>query len=325
MPINFYPRTSLTGGVAGSLDNLDGADLADLDIAMVGQTAVDAKFYVLDDDSGAAESSPGVIAPDTNPGTKRWILLGHTGASFTVGNTIITDGVLTDSGPFQITTTGQIILNASTSISIPLGAVLVGANNSKRGYISLYGDANTQGGTVYLYTGTAHDTYIDYFQIRPNENDLEIGSASDPDVIKLIGNASADSIDSVTITRPLIANSTLDTLAANEWSKPQNVDETALTSTSNAVAWDASSVQTGLHTLTENTTISAPSNLKAGATYILRVVQAAGVYTLAFNAVFKWGAATAPTAPAANGDVLILSFYSDGTNMYGVEAVREEA
>jgi hypothetical protein len=122
-----------------------------------------------------------------------------------------------------------------------------------------------------------------------------------------------------------VGATSMDTTAANEWTKSQNFDETTLTSTSNAVAWDAESNQCALHTLTENTTIGAPSNLKAGATYILRVVQAAGVYSLAFNAVFKWGTASAPTAPAANGDVIILSFYSDGTNMYGIEAVREEA
>jgi hypothetical protein len=112
---------------------------------------------------------------------------------------------------------------------------------------------------------------------------------------------------------------------AAEWTKQQNIDETAITSTTNAVAWDTDTAQCAVHTLTENTTISAPTNLNAGGVYTLRVVQAAGLYTLAFNAVFKWGAQEAPTAPAASGDVVIFSFYSDGTNMYGVEFIREEA
>jgi hypothetical protein len=112
---------------------------------------------------------------------------------------------------------------------------------------------------------------------------------------------------------------------AAEWTKQQNIDEAAITSTSNATAWNTDNAQCALHTLTENTTISAPTNLNAGGVYTLRVVQAAGVYTLAFNAVFKWGAADTPTAPAASGDVVIFSFYSDGTNMYGVEFIREEA
>ncbi len=110
-----------------------------------------------------------------------------------------------------------------------------------------------------------------------------------------------------------------------EWTGQQNFNEAAITSSSNAVAWDLDDAQCAVHTLTENTTISAPTNMNAGATYMLRVVQAAGVYTLAFNAAFKWGQAAASVAPAASGDVIILSFYSDGTNMYGVEGVREEA
>ena len=117
----------------------------------------------------------------------------------------------------------------------------------------------------------------------------------------------------------------IDTLFANEWTKAQSFDEAAITSTSNAVAWNVTVAQCAVHTMTENTTISAPSNIKAGATYVIRIVQAAGVYTLAWNAVFKWGAGDAPVAPAASGDVILVSFYSDGTNMYGVESIREEA
>ena len=114
------------------------------------------------------------------------------------------------------------------------------------------------------------------------------------------------------------------TSTAAEWTAQQNFNEYALTS-GTAVAWNMDLAQTALLTLGHNATISAPSNLNAGATYILRVVQAAGVYSLAWNAVFKWGAADTPAAPAASGDVCIFSFYSDGTNLYGVEAIREEA
>ena len=74
MPINFYPRISLIGGNPGSLDNLDGAPLNDLDIAMVGE-GTNAKFYILDDDLDEAEVNPGIIVPDANPGTKCWVLL----------------------------------------------------------------------------------------------------------------------------------------------------------------------------------------------------------------------------------------------------------
>jgi len=73
MATNFYCRTSLIGGGAGSVDEIDGAGLADLDAAFV-QVFGTFYPYTLDDDSGAAESSPLIISPDTNPGTKRWLL-----------------------------------------------------------------------------------------------------------------------------------------------------------------------------------------------------------------------------------------------------------
>ncbi len=74
MPINFYPRLSLTGGVAGSLDNLDGAiPLQVGDVALVGEGTT-ASVYIATAD-GNAESSPDIIVPDTNPGSWNWVLL----------------------------------------------------------------------------------------------------------------------------------------------------------------------------------------------------------------------------------------------------------
>jgi hypothetical protein len=73
----FYGATSLTGGGGGALDKISGAILADGDGAAV---IIDGQVYIyhLDATSGASESSPAVIAPDTSPGTKRWILVGIT-------------------------------------------------------------------------------------------------------------------------------------------------------------------------------------------------------------------------------------------------------
>ncbi len=72
MANNFYAAIVLIGGGTGALDAIDGAALADSDAAIV-QTDGTAYFYHLDATSGAAESSPDVITPDTNAGTKRWI------------------------------------------------------------------------------------------------------------------------------------------------------------------------------------------------------------------------------------------------------------
>lgn len=78
---NIYGATALTGGASGALDEIDGADLADKDIALVAVQTDSLYVYVLDADSAAAENSPTVISPDTNAGDKRWLLISITAAS----------------------------------------------------------------------------------------------------------------------------------------------------------------------------------------------------------------------------------------------------
>ena len=85
-----YHFTDLTGGAATALDSIDGNSLLDKDRAFVIAAGV---FYIyeLDADSGLAESSPDVISPNTNAGTKRWILI--TTMSITAVTTSTTSAV----------------------------------------------------------------------------------------------------------------------------------------------------------------------------------------------------------------------------------------
>ena len=69
----YWSKTALTGGAAGALDSIDGASLTDGHFAHVTVSGV-LYIHKLDADSAAAESSPGVIAPDANAGDKRWVL-----------------------------------------------------------------------------------------------------------------------------------------------------------------------------------------------------------------------------------------------------------
>ncbi len=91
MAKNFYGALGLTGGTDGMLDDLDGANLTDGDGAFV-ITASNSYVYILDDDSGAGESSPDVIAPDDNPGTKRWILVAMNDQDVSVAAAPVFDG-----------------------------------------------------------------------------------------------------------------------------------------------------------------------------------------------------------------------------------------
>jgi len=68
-----YFAYGLIGGGANDLDFIDGSVLLDQDVAHVYVGDI-LYIYILDDDSGAGESSPTIISPDANAGTKRWIL-----------------------------------------------------------------------------------------------------------------------------------------------------------------------------------------------------------------------------------------------------------
>lgn len=112
-------------------------------------------------------------------------------------------------------------------------------------------------------------------------------------------------------------NSTLKS-TAREYTGQQTFTEATLTDGAN-IAWDLDTAQTATVTLAGDRTLDNPTNLKAGGTYILRVVQdATGTRTLTLGSAYKTpngGGVTLSTAPNA---VDILSFYSDGTNMLTV-------
>jgi len=85
------------------------------------------------------------------------------------------------------------------------------------------------------------------------------------------------------------------------------------------VAWDTATSQVATFTfVSSNRTMGAPTNLKDGAFYALKVVQNAGSNTLTWASTFKWTGGTAPTLSTAAGAIDIFLFESDGTNMLQV-------
>lgn len=111
---------------------------------------------------------------------------------------------------------------------------------------------------------------------------------------------------------------TAKTDVAQEYTKAQNFNATVLTDGA-TINWDTEDNQVCSLTLGGNRTMAAPTNLKDGGTYILTVKQdATGSRTITWNAVFKWSGGTAPTLSTDANAVDIITFVSDGTNLYGV-------
>ena len=99
MAAKTYGRTALTGGAAGSLDEYDADNLNDGDRCMtVLSTGV---YYIhrLNATSGAVESSPDVIKPDSGGGVspyvgdKRWVVCSS--GTLVITGALTVDGVLT--------------------------------------------------------------------------------------------------------------------------------------------------------------------------------------------------------------------------------------
>lgn len=122
------------------------------------------------------------------------------------------------------------------------------------------------------------------------------------------------------------------TVIANPWRAQQYFAaqdfETTLPA---AITWDVGLQQVRFITLAANTTIAFPTNIQRGATYMLFLKQdGTGSRTMTWsnqtgsqnNGSWKWTAATAPTLTTTAAKTDIITFVSDGVNMYGTAVLN---
>lgn len=96
----------------------------------------------------------------------------------------------------------------------------------------------------------------------------------------------------------------------------QWVTEYALTDVA-TIETDCDNSNTFTVTLGGNRTLDAPTNMKAGATYLWRITQdGAGSRTLSFNSVFKFPGGVAPVLTTDAGALDMIAASCDGTNLY---------
>ena len=92
-----------------------------------------------------------------------------------------------------------------------------------------------------------------------------------------------------------------------------NITQGALTSSSNAVAWDSAAISNAYHVTTENTTFAAPTNAVEGAIISVEIAQGGTARTVAWNTVFEFAASTAPTVTATANKTDIFAFRYNGS------------
>ena len=113
-----------------------------------------------------------------------------------------------------------------------------------------------------------------------------------------------------------------DVLTVNDSAK---IAQVALTSSSNAVAWDATAASNAYHLTTENTTFSAPSNAVEGAVISVEIAQGGTARTIAWNTVFEFAASTAPTVTATANKTDIFTFRYNGSVWQEIGRVQNMA
>jgi hypothetical protein len=102
------------------------------------------------------------------------------------------------------------------------------------------------------------------------------------------------------------------------YAKQQNFGTATLTDGAN-ISWDLDTEQVAKVTLAGNRTLDNPTNMIDGGTYIVRVIQdGTGSRTLSYGANYKWVGGVAPVLTTTASAIDIITFTSDGTNMYGV-------
>jgi hypothetical protein len=105
------------------------------------------------------------------------------------------------------------------------------------------------------------------------------------------------------------------TNVANTFTSAQSVTPVALTSSSNLIATNAALSNNFTHTLTQNTTLSNPTNLVTGTIYTWEFTQASTAFTLAFGSDFTWANATPLVLSTGNGAIDIITALWDGTKL----------
>ena len=104
-----------------------------------------------------------------------------------------------------------------------------------------------------------------------------------------------------------------------------NISQVALTSSSNAVAWDSAAASNAFHLTTENTTFSAPSNAVEGAIISVEIAQGGTARTIGWNTVFEFASSTAPTVTATANKTDIFSFRYNGSVWQEIGRVQNMA
>ena len=221
------------------------------------------------------------IIENATSGSQNIIISQGSGANVTIANGKVAIVQLDGAGA------GAAVLDVLTDLQLSDSLTLNGPTLT-------IGDATAED-TKIVFDGNAQDYYVG---LDDSADDLVIGLGS------AVGTTPGISIDEnqfVTMPKKVTASTSA------------NISQVAITSSSNAVAWDARAAANAYHVTTENTTFSAPTNAVEGAIISVEIAQGGTARTIAWNTVFEFAASTAPTITATANKTDILAFRYNGS------------
>tara|TARA_R100001443_G_scaffold54639_1_gene66059 strand:- start:1596 stop:3305 length:1710 start_codon:yes stop_codon:yes gene_type:complete len=177
--------------------------------------------------------------------------------------------------------------------------------------------SNTESGITVAYQDA--DNTLDFTVGTLNQNTT--GSAATLTTARTIGGVSFDGSANITPTTFATASFSGVVTAATS----AKITQVAITSSSNATAWDAAAAANAYYVTSENTTISAPSNAVEGAIISVEIAQGGTARTVAWNTVFEFAASTAPTVTATANKTDIFSFRYNGSVWQEIGRVQNMA
>ena len=216
---------------------------------------------------------------------------------------LVADSVLQVTAP-------TVNIEGATAITLESDSITLGENGDTD--IALTFNANSADGVLTWMEDEDHFTFSDDVLINSTEK-LYFNDAGgeyisgDGSVLSIAGGNEID----LTATA-IDINGTCDVSGVSTFGASANVTQQALTSSSEAIAWDASAKPNAYHLTTENTVFSAPSNAVEGA-FICVEINYNGSHTIGWNEIFNFAADTAPTTTDTDGKTDILVFKYNGS------------
>ena len=236
----------------------------------------------------------------------------HADNSMRLGtNGSTTDVVIDSSGNLLVgktvsgaTTGGEIRSSGQGNFRVDGGHGLLVDRKTNNGDLAIFQKDGTTVGVIQSYYG----------DLKIGTGDTAIIFGDGQDAI-YPGNTTGGAVDA-TIDLGLAIGSRFKDLYLSGTAKVDSsayISQGALTSSSNAVAWDAAAKANAYYATTENTTFAAPTNAVEGAIISVEIAQGATPYTVAWNTVFEFAASTAPTVTATANKTDIFSFRYNGS------------